>query len=161
MSTLGTSTSNSNPASSTWCRLARYVASQTRTEMHICRIFWSSATPLSNGVSPPMLSSFVCFPFPSWGRRNSGFIKKRTSTPGQNKCPAWEDIKFPADRDGIHPRSLGEIVRIHTHLSSSWDGQVARAPKLLQWANDNIHSPISMLLLEEPIWTLLLPRLRP
>ena len=44
------------------------VASQMRTQMHICRIFWSSATPLSYEVSPPTLSSFVCFPFPSWGR---------------------------------------------------------------------------------------------
>ena len=52
--------------------------------MHICRIFRSFVTPLSYGVSPPMLSSFVCFPFPSWGRRNSGFIKKMTSTPGPN-----------------------------------------------------------------------------
>ena len=50
----------------------------------ICRIFWSSATPLSYGVSPPTLSSFVCFPFPSWGRLNSGFTNKRTSTPGPN-----------------------------------------------------------------------------
>ena len=46
--------------------------------------FWSSATPLSYVVSPPTLSSFVCFLFPSWGRRNSGFTKKRTSTPGPN-----------------------------------------------------------------------------
>ena len=61
-----------------------FCGSRTRTQMLICRIFWSSATPLSYGVLPPMLSSFVCFPFPSWGRQNSGFIKKRASTPGPN-----------------------------------------------------------------------------
>ena len=42
---------------------------------------------------------------------------------GQNKCPAWKNIKFLADRDGIHPRSLGEIARIHTRQSSSWDDE--------------------------------------
>ena len=52
-----------NQASSTWCRLAHSMASQMRTQMHIYRIFWSSATLLSYGVSSPTLSSFVCFPF--------------------------------------------------------------------------------------------------
>ena len=37
-------------------------------------------------------------------------------------------------------RSLGETPRIHTRLSSSWDGWVARTPKLLQRANDYIKS---------------------
>ena len=33
---------------------------------------------------------------------------------GQKKCPTWENFKFLADRDGIHPKSLGETPRIHT-----------------------------------------------
>ena len=39
----------------------------------------------------------------------------------QNKCPAQENFKFPADRDGIHPRSLGEAAGIHPGLSSGMD----------------------------------------
>jgi hypothetical protein len=41
---------------------------------------------------------------------------------GQNKCSAWENLKFPANRDGIYPRSLEEVAKIHPELSSSWNG---------------------------------------
>ena len=45
---------------------------------------------------------------------------------GQNQCPAWKNFKFLAHKDAIHPRSLGKVARVHTRLSSSWDGLVAR-----------------------------------
>ena len=41
-----------------------FCGSQTRMQMHICRIFWSSATPLLYGVSLLTLSSFVFSLFP-------------------------------------------------------------------------------------------------
>ena len=37
----------------------------------------------------------------------------------QDECPAWEDIKFPANMDGIHPKSLGKAAGIHLGLSPS------------------------------------------
>ena len=67
-STSGTWTLGWNQASSIWCGLAHSVASQMRTQMHICRIFWSSATLLLYGVSLLTLSSFVCFPFSLLGK---------------------------------------------------------------------------------------------
>ena len=39
---------------------------------------------------------------------------------GQNKCPARENFKFPADRDGIHPRSLGEAAACPYHGMDKW-----------------------------------------
>ena len=51
--------------------------------MHICRIFWSSATPLSYGVLPPTLSSFVCYPFSSWGRARPRIIPPLAILPAQ------------------------------------------------------------------------------
>ena len=49
-------------------------------------------------------------------------IPRKILPAGQNKCPARENFKFPADGDGIHPRSLGEAVGIHPGLFSSWHG---------------------------------------
>ena len=49
-------------------------------------------------------------------------VPRKILLAGQNKCPARENIKFLADRDGIHPRSLGEAAGIHPSLSSSWHG---------------------------------------
>ena len=74
------------------------------------------------------------------GQMLEGIPRKVLST-GQDECPAREDIKFPADRDGIHLGSLGKAARIHHSLSSSWDGRMARPPKLLQSANNDIPSP--------------------
>ena len=53
-------------------------------------------------------------------------VPRKILPAGQNKCPARENFKFPVDKDGIHPRSLGEAVGIHPGLSSSWHGRVAR-----------------------------------
>ena len=30
-------------------------------------------------------------------------VPRKILPAGQNKCPAWENFKFPADRDEIHP----------------------------------------------------------
>ena len=68
-------------------------------------------------------------------------IPRKVLPTRQNKCPARENIQYPADRDGIHPGSLGKAARIHHGLSSSLDGQMAHPPKLLQWANNDIQSP--------------------
>jgi len=73
------------------------------------------------------------------GQMLEGIPRKVLST-GQDECPAREDIKFPADRDGIHLGSLGKAARIHHNLSSSWDGRMAHPPKLLQWADNDIQS---------------------
>ena len=42
----------------------------------------------------------------------------------QNKCPAREDFKFPADRDGIHPRSFynGLTTTSRAHLDATAGG---------------------------------------
>ena len=37
-------------------------------------------------------------------------VPRKILPAGQNKCPTRENIKFPADRDGIHPRILGEAA---------------------------------------------------
>jgi len=37
---------------------------------------------------------------------------------GQNQCPMRKNFKFPAERDEIHPGSLGKATRIHLSLSS-------------------------------------------
>ena len=65
-------------------------------------------------------------------------IPRKVLPAGQDECPAREDFKFPVDRDGIHPESLGKATRIYHNLSSSWDGRMAHPPKLLQWANDDM-----------------------
>ena len=42
-------------------------------------------------------------------------VPRKVLPAGQNKCPARENFKFPADRDGIHPRKLGRGCR-----NTSW-----------------------------------------
>ena len=68
-------------------------------------------------------------------------IPRKTLLAGQNQCHARENIEFPADRDGTHPESFGKATRIHLSLSSSWDGWMARPPKLLQRIDAYIESP--------------------
>ena len=62
------------------------------------------------------------FPFSLLGKAKQWFYQNKEAVSMWDKCPTWKTFKFPADRDGIHPGSLGETPRIHTRLSSSWDG---------------------------------------
>ena len=45
-------------------------------------------------------------------------IPRKILPAGQNKCPARENFKFPADRDGIHPEPwerLQEYILAYPH----------------------------------------------
>ena len=86
------------------------------------------------------------FPFSLLGKAKQWFYKEKYIDTWDKCSKAFLAKFFPlgktnalrADRDGIHPGSLGKAARIHHSLSSSWDGRMAHPPKLLQWANNDI-----------------------
>ena len=58
---------------------------------------------------------------------------------GENKCPVWKNFKFPADRDGIHPRSFynGLTTTSRAHLDATAGGAyldltIAKATALIE-----------------------------
>ena len=75
----------------------------------------------------------------TWAKCSKAFLAKNFPL-GKTNAFSRENFKFPADRDGIHPRSLREAAGIHPGMSSSRHGRVAHPAKLLQRAHNEISS---------------------
>jgi hypothetical protein len=72
LSTLGLETLSCALALSRWCRQTNFVVCQVRTQTLTFNTSLSCVTLSSLEMSHQLASSSVCFPSPSWGRRNNG-----------------------------------------------------------------------------------------
>ena len=94
LSTWAPETLSSGLASSQWYRQTNFVVCPVRMQVHTCNTSLSCATQSSSKTSHKLAPGSVCFPFPLWGKRNNGFIRRRKlSTRGTNV--PWKIFAFP------------------------------------------------------------------
>jgi hypothetical protein len=65
-------------------------------------------------------------------------VPRQVLSRGQNQCSSGKDHQFLANSDETHSEGMGEAAGVHPSLSPPRDGELAGAPKILQWVNTHI-----------------------